>query len=422
MCILKKKPNKLFLIIYLTILLNLCNFPIVAQEKFNIAVVDFDAQNVPLTEASVVSDFIRTNLVRIGKFRVVERKRMELILAEQGFQQTGCTTSECAVQIGKILNVEKIIVGKLVKSFSLYYIMADMIDVETGEIVLSRKASREDPQLLEEEAEKIAWYFASGGRKEEQIELKVDMVQRFPIIKKVREKRTGTYIKVNRGSLDGLKKGEIYEIWHSPDKTWRKFVGKIIIKTTKPMESEGFVINLKKNEKIKMGDCLVYEKKRKMWGTGFKIGPVLRRKRDIGYGGFFYNYRSLSGIGCQMSLAQSSRTKDQYLNGVRFAEELLYLCPIFINYRLKYDFISPFLGIGISAYENDISPGDLSYSGYIPHKESGIAFPIINAGCDLFAARLFHIVIEGTYFRGAKKLAGISTDYFVTTLGVSFNW
>jgi hypothetical protein len=45
---------------------------------------------------------------------------MEKILAESSFQQTGCTSSECAVQIGKILNVKHMIVGSLSKLMDTY--------------------------------------------------------------------------------------------------------------------------------------------------------------------------------------------------------------------------------------------------------------------------------------------------------------
>jgi len=416
------KSGLLTYIFSLAIMLPLFTFSSMAQEKINIAIVDFDAQNVPLTEASVVSDFIRTNLVRIGKFRVVERRRMELILTEQGFQQTGCTTSECAVQIGKILNVEKIIVGKLVKSFCLYYIMADMIDVETGEIVLSRKASCEDPQLLEEEAEKITWYFASDGRKEDSIELKVKMVRRFPMVTKLTREKDSIWIELNRGSLDGLKKGEIYEIWHSSNKILGGKIGKVIIKDIKPVLSRGKIISTTINEEIKTGDCLVIDKKIKKWGAGLKIGPVIGHKGDGDCFALFYNYMDISGWGFQINLGFFDRNKRRFINGVKYFEEITYGFPFFLNYRLNYKYISTYFGIGLSMYENKLSPSISPFYGYTPNKESGIAFPIINIGCDLFAAHLFHIVIEGTYFRGAKPIAGFSTDYFVTSAGISFNW
>lgn len=110
-----------------------------ADEKFNLAVADLDAINVSMSDAVVVSEFIRSAFVNDRSFRVLERKNMDLILAEQAFQRSGCTTYECAVQMGKLLNVQKIIVGSLSKLFDNYVISINMIDVETSEIVASVK-------------------------------------------------------------------------------------------------------------------------------------------------------------------------------------------------------------------------------------------------------------------------------------------
>jgi len=56
----------------------------------------------------------------------------DLWFAETGFQKSGCTTEECAVQIGKILNVRKMIVGSVLKSLGTYIINLRFIDVEKG--------------------------------------------------------------------------------------------------------------------------------------------------------------------------------------------------------------------------------------------------------------------------------------------------
>jgi len=37
---------------------------------------------------------------------------MEQILVEQGFQQSGCTTNECMVEVGKLIGVENIVKPK----------------------------------------------------------------------------------------------------------------------------------------------------------------------------------------------------------------------------------------------------------------------------------------------------------------------
>ena len=59
---------------------------------------------------------------------------MNDILKEQGFQQTGCTNTECAVEAGKLIGVGKIVIGSIFKVEKLYSLDIRMVDVGTGKI------------------------------------------------------------------------------------------------------------------------------------------------------------------------------------------------------------------------------------------------------------------------------------------------
>jgi len=56
-------------------------------------------------------------------------------LKEQALQQTGCTSTECAVEVGKILNVQQTIVGTVGKVGDKYLINVRLVDVETAELI-----------------------------------------------------------------------------------------------------------------------------------------------------------------------------------------------------------------------------------------------------------------------------------------------
>ena len=58
----------------------------------------------------------------------------EEVLKEQGFQQSGCTTDECMVQIGRLIGVQKIIGGSISKVGNIYSVSSRIVNVETGEI------------------------------------------------------------------------------------------------------------------------------------------------------------------------------------------------------------------------------------------------------------------------------------------------
>jgi hypothetical protein len=103
--------------------------------KKTIAVIDFETRGaVSRDEAGTLTDRLRSYLVNTGEFNVVERGQMESLLQEQGFQQTGCTSTECAVEVGKLLNVQEIVAGAVGKIGAKYTLDVRCLSVETGKI------------------------------------------------------------------------------------------------------------------------------------------------------------------------------------------------------------------------------------------------------------------------------------------------
>jgi len=122
--------------ILITSLILLFNLPLfaIAQSKSTIAVLSLDPLGMSEMEADVLSNRLRTLLVNIGDFEVVDRSRMEDILKEQGFQQTGCTSDECVVEAGKLLGVQKMLAGSIGKFGTVFTLELRIIDVETSKI------------------------------------------------------------------------------------------------------------------------------------------------------------------------------------------------------------------------------------------------------------------------------------------------
>lgn len=101
----------------------------------SVAVVDFYSKGLSQDEASALTDRLRNELFHTGSFKVIERELMNEILIEQGFQQTGCTTNECIVEIGKLVGVGQMIGGSISKVGNIFSISARIISVESGEII-----------------------------------------------------------------------------------------------------------------------------------------------------------------------------------------------------------------------------------------------------------------------------------------------
>jgi curli biogenesis system outer membrane secretion channel CsgG len=109
-----------------------------------IAVSDLIGQGVKQSEVNVVSEQLRTELQKTGNFRMVERNHMQEILKEQGFQQTGCTTDACAVEVGQLLGISNIVVGSLGMAGSYTALTIRILDVQTGEVVVTETVNTKE--------------------------------------------------------------------------------------------------------------------------------------------------------------------------------------------------------------------------------------------------------------------------------------
>ena len=106
-----------------------------SQVKTSIAVLELDAKGVSMSDASIITDRLRAELFNTNKYVVLERDKMNEVLNEQGFQLSGCTTDECAVEVGKLVGVQQMIGGKIGKIGNLYTIIVRIIDVQTGKVL-----------------------------------------------------------------------------------------------------------------------------------------------------------------------------------------------------------------------------------------------------------------------------------------------
>ena len=139
--------------------------------RLNIAVGGMEAQGVPGSEAGVIADILRRELVGVGSFNVVEKQQMDRIMAEQTFQQYGCTTEECIVKMGRLLNVQAMIVGSFGKLADRYVVNIRVVDVETAKVVHADSAAGRNVDLvlegLKELVGRMVAALLSGGRRVE---------------------------------------------------------------------------------------------------------------------------------------------------------------------------------------------------------------------------------------------------------------
>ena len=129
-----------------------------SQGRPTAAVLDFIGSGITMQEAQVLTQRLGSELVNTEALIMVERSQMDEIMEEQGFQQSGCTSAECAAEIGALLGVQKMISGSFGKIGNSYTIEARLFAVESGETekTVSKTYKGEVDGLLTE-IQIVAW-------------------------------------------------------------------------------------------------------------------------------------------------------------------------------------------------------------------------------------------------------------------------
>jgi TolB-like protein len=115
-------------------------------KKELIAVLDLDVKGGTSEEAAALSNQLRKELFKTGQFTLVDRSQLDEILKEQALQQSGCTSQECVVQVGRLLGIRQIVSGSVTKiSKDLWQVSTVLVDVETSETLRTETINYRGP-------------------------------------------------------------------------------------------------------------------------------------------------------------------------------------------------------------------------------------------------------------------------------------
>lgn len=129
-----------------------------AAGKYTVAVLDFEGRGISQLESATLTDRLSSELANTEAVILVERNQMSEILDEQGFQQSGCTSAECAAEVGALLGVQNMISGAFGKLGNTYTIDAKMFSVESGATIKTvSKSYKGEIDGLITEIEILAW-------------------------------------------------------------------------------------------------------------------------------------------------------------------------------------------------------------------------------------------------------------------------
>jgi len=111
-----------------------------AAEKTTVAFIGLEASGVSEASAGGIADTLLDALINTKRFEIVERDRLNALMEEQGLALSGCTTTECFVQVGQLAGASKVVVGKVSKVGETFTATVRVVDVFLGKVELSESA------------------------------------------------------------------------------------------------------------------------------------------------------------------------------------------------------------------------------------------------------------------------------------------
>ena len=133
------------------ILILLFAVPVLSQENdaakrsYTIAVMDLTPNGVSMVESIGLSDKLRSyisQLVSEGidgdeQYEVIERAQIDRIFEQFEIQNVGCISDSCAVEFGKMLQCDRIVIGSISLIGETYSVTSRMVDIESSRTIKS---------------------------------------------------------------------------------------------------------------------------------------------------------------------------------------------------------------------------------------------------------------------------------------------
>ncbi len=180
-------------------------------DKIKLAFIGLEASGVSESAAAGISEAILDTLIKTYRFDVVEREQLAAILEEQALSLSGCTTTECIVQVGQLAGADKALVGKVSQVGRVFTLTLRLADVTTGKLEYSDSAESLNLEELLNEGRSIVQRFAES----------------IPVMGMV----IGVdedLIKVNLGTQENLNPGDEIEIYRIGEEYYNPETGLLV--------------------------------------------------------------------------------------------------------------------------------------------------------------------------------------------------
>ena len=108
---------------------------IFAQDgKLAVSILDFTGEDVQDKVLRACYQQLETSLIESNRFTVIEKSQRDELLKEQEFQSSGICDEACAVEIGKMVGAEYLMLGEIIGFADLYQVNIKIINIEKGDV------------------------------------------------------------------------------------------------------------------------------------------------------------------------------------------------------------------------------------------------------------------------------------------------
>ncbi|MCS7227786.1 MAG: hypothetical protein NZ839_02330 [Endomicrobia bacterium] len=131
------------------------------EVKPRVAILDFRAsEGVSPMEAAAICEELETALFASGVYNLIERRDIERVFREQGFQMSGVCEEDkkCIAEVGNILRVRLLVFGNVKRIGDKLVATAKMVDAKTAEVYIITESIEYEFRLqsIKAAAKKIA--------------------------------------------------------------------------------------------------------------------------------------------------------------------------------------------------------------------------------------------------------------------------
>jgi hypothetical protein len=102
-----------------------------SPNRDRVGVLGIDSKGFPAIEPAQMSNIVRTELDRIGKFEVIDRYDVEYLLKNSDLKPDNCYGKECLVDVGKKIRADKMLSGSVELYGERIFVNLRLIDVGT---------------------------------------------------------------------------------------------------------------------------------------------------------------------------------------------------------------------------------------------------------------------------------------------------